>query len=175
MAKSSAVGSGVPGVRPAAQDRAPSRQREELVPAPRWIVSSPDANSPTPWTHSTPHLQRATASGTWAQTPQRCSPVRLWQCRTQGPAGDSGGLAGGQPPRPGMGPHREWKCWPLGMARDLGHSFASRGYFPQTKLLHSLVGSLGQQSRQKAVDTSPTFSALDSMSCRHPQRCPNPW
>lgn len=62
-----------------------------------------------------------------------------------------------------MGPHRKWKRWPLGMAKDLGHSYASRGYFPQTKLLHSFVSSLGQQCRQKAVDTgqSPDFFALD--------------
>lgn len=46
--KASAVGSFVPGVPPAAQNRAPSKQCEELVPAHRWMVPSPDANSPTP-------------------------------------------------------------------------------------------------------------------------------
>lgn len=172
--KASAVGSFVPGVPPAAQNRAPSKQREELVPAHRWIVPSPDANSLTPWAHSTPHPQRATASETRTLAPQRRNPGSLWKCRTQGPAGDSGGIASRQPPCPGMGPHREWKRWPLGLARDLGHSFASKGYFHQTKLLHSLVGSLGQQCRRKAVDTSLTFFTPDHDVQQPPSELPQP-
>lgn len=126
---------------------------------------------------SAPHLQRATGvrgTGSGTAKAQHKKPLAVQDTRA---CGRKWPVSGWQPPRPGMGPHRKWKHWPLGMAKDLVHSFASRGYFPQTKLLQSFVSSLGQQCPPNAVDTAkvPTTLPWTTMFRRHLQRCPSPW